>query len=122
MKKALYLFIISVLILSNIWVSNAIDTSSVNKNKLIKEIILTRNDVKKVFSNWDKINEGIKNFFIEIRKKSYVWKTDKLEELKTKLESVYEKLENKSSLSINERKIKILVNNLLLRIIKELYY
>ena len=122
MKKIICLFIVLVLTLSTSSVSYAIDTSNISKNKLIKEIILSRHDIRKVFSDWDKINDWIKNFFIEIRKKSYVWKQQRLEELEVKLRFIHETLKEKSSLSLNERKIKILVNNLLLRVIKELYY
>lgn len=117
MKKIIILVSLSFLFFINFDLSFAETSTSTSSKidntmyKLYKQAILTRNQIKKDYSDWEKINKKIEKYFISLYFRND--RTAKLKEIEKKMGDLIKKYDNKK-LSIKQEKA--------LNIIKNLYY
>lgn len=108
MKKLIAIFISIIISLSIIYPS---DAASLEK-KLYKATIVTKNKIAQDYKNWDSLNKKIAQIFIKYR-----YNKDKvgLNKLKLLVNKNITLLNNKKSLTVNERKKLNLFNNIYYR-------
>lgn len=115
----LIVWIFSILLLS-VFNSSYINAAELNKNKLLKEIIISWHKIKKDYKTWDKINKQIDRYFIRLRLEWKKTRKAKLEDIKSRLWNKLISLRAKNKLTSKETKLKNLISNLYLRVILEL--
>ncbi len=84
---------------------------------LYKQAILTRDQIKKDFIDWEKMNQRLEKFFIDIALSSN--KTNILNNLKYNSQRLLDRYESKT-LTIKEKKLKNLIENIYYRTIIEI--
>lgn len=122
MKKVISLFLVFLISLSfSFSQSSAASSETKYKNKIFKQTILTRNELRNL-SNWNKIVDAIEMYFIKNRLKSESTRIKELEDLDKKLRTILDYFAKKSFLSTKEKEQKLLVENIFFRTTLELNY